>query len=119
MECQRQMSLSVLFVSVLGSLLVLLSSHYTYQSLGHPIVKTLLLPQWMRRLHSNLAGSHNELILVTLKLLNAISNFAGGRERKSLSEVFSWESKVCQNLFPRSETMLMRFPGSLCKNYSS
>ena len=95
-EIQRQPSLSVLFVSVLASLLVLLSSHYTYQSLGHPIVKTLLLPQWMRRLHSNLSGSHNELILVTLRLLNVISSFAAGRERKSLSETFSWESKVGQ-----------------------
>src|ERR1700691_1285862 len=72
---QRQMSLSALFVSVICSLLALLSSHYTYQSLGHPIVRTLLLPQWMRRLHSNLGASHNELILVTLKLLNAISAF--------------------------------------------
>jgi len=92
------MSLSALFVSVLASVLVLLSTHYTYQSLGYPIIKTLLSPQWMRRLNANLSGSHNELILVTLKLLNAMSAFAGGRERKSVSEAFAWEPKVCPYL---------------------
>jgi len=52
----------------------------------------------MRRLNFNLCGSHNELILVTLKLLNAMSAFAGGRERKSVSEAFTWETKVCLRL---------------------
>lgn len=48
----------------------------------------------MRKLNSYIVGSHNELTLVTLKLLNAISGFAGGREKKSLLEVFQWEIKV-------------------------
>lgn len=88
------MTLSALFVSVVASLLVLLSSHYTYQVLGQPIITTLVSPPWMRRLMSNLGGSHNELVLVTLKLLNAMSSFAGGLGRKSLSEAFAWETKV-------------------------
>jgi nucleolar pre-ribosomal-associated protein 1 len=49
----------------------------------------------MRRLNSYLGGGHNELILLTLKLLHGISIFAGGRERKTLLEQFSWETKVC------------------------
>ena len=88
------MSRTALFASVLASLLTLLSSHYTYQTFGHPIIKTLLSPPWMRRLNSNLGGSHNELILVTLKLLNAISAFASGRERKALLDAFAWETKA-------------------------
>lgn len=92
------MSLVTLFVSVLSSLVVLLSSHYTYHSLGLPIVKTLLAPQWMRRIHSNLSGSHNELILVTLRLLNAMSTFASGQERKSVLEAFAWDTKVSSRI---------------------
>jgi nucleolar pre-ribosomal-associated protein 1 len=88
------MSRAALFPSVLASLLTLLSSHYTYQPFGYPIIKTLLSPQWMRRLNSNLGGSHNELILMTLKLLNAISAFASGRERKTLLDAFAWETKA-------------------------
>jgi nucleolar pre-ribosomal-associated protein 1 len=49
----------------------------------------------MRRLNSYLGSGHNELILVTLKLLHRISIYAGGRERKTLLEQFSWETKVC------------------------
>lgn len=92
------MSLSALYVSVLSCLLALLSSHYTYQHLGLPIIKTLLAPQWMRRLNAHIAGSHSELILVTLKLVNGMSSFAGGRERKHVMDALHWDHKVCQKL---------------------
>ena len=45
-------------------------------------------------LNSYISGSHNELVLVTLKLFNSISAFGSGRERKSVFEAFSWDSKV-------------------------
>ncbi|KAF7984362.1 hypothetical protein HWV62_15393 [Athelia sp. TMB] len=69
-----------------------------WEGANQPIVATLLSPQWMRRLISNLGGSHNELILVTLKLLNAMSSFSGGRDRKSLCETFPWETKTLPKL---------------------
>jgi nucleolar pre-ribosomal-associated protein 1 len=79
--------------------LALVNTHYTYyQSLGLPIVKTLLSPQCMRRLNSYLAGSHAELILVTLNLLNGISAFGGGRERKAVMDGLVWESKVLRHV---------------------
>jgi nucleolar pre-ribosomal-associated protein 1 len=74
--------------------LTLLNTHYTYHTLGIPIVKTLLSPQWIRRLNSYIGGSHTELILVTLKLFNGMSAFGGGRERKSVMDGFAWETKV-------------------------
>jgi nucleolar pre-ribosomal-associated protein 1 len=79
----------------LSALLTLLSSHYTFQSFGQPIIKALLSPPWMRRLNSYLGSSDNELILVTLKLFNAMSAFSSGRERKAVLEAFAWETKVC------------------------
>jgi hypothetical protein len=48
----------------------------------------------MHRLHSYIAGSHNELILVSLRLFNAMSRFAAGQYRKSVLENFPWELKV-------------------------
>jgi len=48
----------------------------------------------MRKLNSFVGGAHNELIFVTLKLLNAVSGYAGGREKKTLLEVFQWEIKA-------------------------
>ena len=96
------MSLSALLVSVLASVLELLSAHYTYHPLGFPIVKTLLSSQWMSRLNSHLCGTHNELILVTLRLLNALSTFGGGRERKVVLDAFSWDTKVRTRLLSYS-----------------
>ncbi|KDQ65157.1 hypothetical protein JAAARDRAFT_75487 [Jaapia argillacea MUCL 33604] len=89
----RQMSLLALIVSTLASVLKLVNSHYTYHSLGQPITKTLLNSNCMHRLNSYLGGSHSELILVTLKLFNIVSSFAGGRERKPLLDSFAWEAK--------------------------
>ena len=54
----------------------------------------MLSPKWMRKVASYMSGS-NELILVSLKLLNTVSNFGGGRERKALFEAFPWDVKVC------------------------
>ncbi|KAG5635154.1 hypothetical protein H0H81_012205 [Sphagnurus paluster] len=95
---QRQSSVFALIVSILSSLLALTSSHYTFQALGQPILKTLLTPTIIRRLNSYIGGTHAELILVTLKLYNTMSLFARGRERKSLLEAFGWEVKSLPKL---------------------
>jgi len=55
----------------------------------------------MRKLNSFVGGTHNELILVTLKLLNAVSGYAGGREKKTLLAVFQWETKASHILVYR------------------
>ncbi|SJL01120.1 uncharacterized protein ARMOST_04437 [Armillaria ostoyae] len=91
---QRQTVLISLLLSVLAVTLSLLSSHYTYHSLGHPVVKKLLLSQWTRKLNSYISGSSNDLILSTLKLYNSLSAFARGRERKGVLEAFAWEIKA-------------------------
>jgi nucleolar pre-ribosomal-associated protein 1 len=91
---QRQTSLLALVVAVLSSLLTLLSSHYAYHALGQPIIKTLLTPPYVRRLNLYLGGTHSELILVTLKLFNGMSSFAGGREKMAVLDSFGWEIKV-------------------------
>ncbi|KAI0938875.1 hypothetical protein AcW1_004074 [Taiwanofungus camphoratus] len=96
---QRQMTLLALIVAVLSSLVTLLSSHYTYQSLAQPIIRTILSPEWIHRLHSYLGGANAELILVSLKMFNSLTNFANGRERKALFEAFAWEAKTLQKLF--------------------
>ncbi|KAG1854965.1 ribosome 60S biogenesis N-terminal-domain-containing protein [Suillus subalutaceus] len=92
-EGMNQSSSLSLLVSLLSSVLALLSSHFPYHSHGIPIIKTLLSPKWMRKITSYLSGS-NELILVSLKLLNSISHFGGGRERKTLFEAFPWDTKT-------------------------
>ncbi|PBK72194.1 hypothetical protein ARMSODRAFT_932579 [Armillaria solidipes] len=95
---QRQTVLISLLLSVLAVTLSLLSSHYTYHSLGHPVVKKLLLSQWTRKLNSYISGSSNDLILSTLKLYNSLSAFARGRERKGVLEAFAWEIKSLPKL---------------------
>lgn len=87
--------MTTLSVSVLACLLTLLSSHFIYQDLGQPIIKSLLSSYWLRKLELYLGGSHTDLTLVTVKLLNAISNYSGGREQKALLEAFMWDVKVC------------------------
>jgi len=49
----------------------------------------------MRRLNTGVGSGQNDTILSTLKLLNAISDFGGGRERATLLKVFNWSQKVC------------------------
>ncbi|KAF9807927.1 hypothetical protein IEO21_08001 [Rhodonia placenta] len=94
----RQMNLLSLVVSVLSSMITLLSAHYLYQPLAQPIVKSLVSPQYSHRLNTYLGGSHNDLVLVTMKLFNSLSNFASGRERKTTFEVFAWETKTLPRL---------------------
>jgi nucleolar pre-ribosomal-associated protein 1 len=91
---KRQAALIALIISILSTILVLLSSHYTNHALGQPITKALLSPARLRRLNSYIGGANNELIIVTLKLYNVLSSFAGGREKKSILEGFAWELKV-------------------------
>ena len=91
---QRQTSLIAVSLSLLSSVLTLLSSHYAFHALGQPIIKGLLNPMYLCRLNSYIGGSNNELIIVTLKIFNVLSSFAGGRERKSVLEGFAWEIKV-------------------------
>lgn len=90
----KQTPLLVLLVSVSASVLTLLSSHYSYHAHAIPILKTLLTPAYTRRMNGYLGGSHTDLILVTLKLYNSMSSFAGGRERKTVLESFPWGTKV-------------------------
>ncbi|KAH9887708.1 ribosome 60S biogenesis N-terminal-domain-containing protein [Cubamyces lactineus] len=94
----RQMSLLAAIVGVLATLLTLLSSHYTYHAHAQPILRALLSQQWAHHLNLYLSGQHTELILVTLKLYNSMSNFAGGRERKAVLDVFAWETKALPKL---------------------
>ncbi|TFY53062.1 hypothetical protein EVJ58_g9659 [Rhodofomes roseus] len=94
----RQTAVLAPLVGVLSALITLLSPHYLYHTLAQPIINNLFLPQWAHRLNTYLGGSHNELILVTLKLFHALSSFANGRERKSLFDVFAWEAKSLPKL---------------------
>ncbi|KAI0269360.1 ribosome 60S biogenesis N-terminal-domain-containing protein [Gloeopeniophorella convolvens] len=95
---QRQHPLLAQLVSVLASLVTLLSTHYTHHKLGHPILKTLLSSEYIFHLNTYLTGSHNELILWTLKLFNAMSSFAGGSEKRAILEGFAWEAKGLHKL---------------------
>ena len=89
---------SAVVISLMSCLLTLLSIHYPDQPYGLAILKALFLPQWYQKLNTNLHGSHSELILVTMKLYVAMSNFTGGRERKVVMEVFAWDNKVAKLL---------------------
>jgi nucleolar pre-ribosomal-associated protein 1 len=91
---QRQPSLLALLISVLSSLLTILSTQYTYHKFGQPILRTLLSPDYLFHLNSYLTGSHNELIIATLKLFCAMSAFGGGCEKRAVLEGVSWENKV-------------------------
>ncbi|KAF8665731.1 hypothetical protein AX16_000179 [Volvariella volvacea WC 439] len=105
---QRQTSLLAPLVSVFAALLTLLSTHLPYHGYGHAILKTLLSPASMRRINSYTGGSHIELTLVTLKLLNAMSAFAGGKERKALLEGFAWDAKACALYLPQALSKLLQ-----------
>ena len=65
-----------------------------YHQFGLPVIKVLLSAQRIRRLGTYLGGSHNDLILATLKLFNAMSTFGSGRERKAVFDAFPWDNKV-------------------------
>ncbi|KAL0058378.1 hypothetical protein AAF712_014958 [Marasmius tenuissimus] len=87
-----------LVLSVLSSLLSILSSHYTYHSYGLPIIKTLLSSQYARKLNSFIGGSHTDLVLSSMKLLNSMSDFASGKERRSVLESFHIDAKTFNRL---------------------
>ena len=92
---QRQVAQLSLVLAVLSSIIALLSTHYTYHTYAAAIIRTILSPQWSSKLNSYLSATHNELLLVTLKLYNNLSAFAGGRERRAVLDAFPWELKVC------------------------
>lgn len=94
------MSTQALVTALFSSLISLFSYHLPDHSYGVPIIKTLLSPQWLRKLNSHISGNHNELILVTLKLFHSISTFGSGRERKSVFEAFPWDNKVWCRIDP-------------------
>ena len=98
----------------LSSVLTLLLSHYTFHALGHPIVKALLTTAYLRRLRSYIGGSNNEFVIVTFKLANVMSSFAGAREWNYVSEGFPWEIKVCAYM---SSTINSKHAFSLCQNF--
>lgn len=89
---QKDAILNALIISLLSAILSLTSIHYTYHAVGHSALKMLLTPTYIR--NSYIGGSNNELILVSLKLYNSLSTFAGGRERKAVLDAFPWELKV-------------------------
>ncbi|KAI0030390.1 ribosome 60S biogenesis N-terminal-domain-containing protein [Vararia minispora EC-137] len=110
----RQLSLLSAVISSLASIVTLLSSHYTFHALGQPIVKNLLSSPWIQNLNGYLSSSHNDLVLATLKLFNAVSTFAGGREQRALMDVFAWESKALFKLLNmRRRTKSGRVPDAL------
>ncbi|KAH7101182.1 ribosome 60S biogenesis N-terminal-domain-containing protein [Auriculariales sp. MPI-PUGE-AT-0066] len=88
-----------LAMGVLASVLNLLSAHFIYHAAGWPVVKTLLSPTWMRRLNTNVNAGQTDIVLGTLKLLNAISDFGGGREKITLLKSFNWNQKSLPRLF--------------------
>ncbi|GJE99428.1 ribosome 60S biogenesis N-terminal-domain-containing protein [Phanerochaete sordida] len=94
----RQVAQLSLVLSVLSSVIALLSTHYTYHTYASTIIRTILSPQWSSKLNSYLSTTHNELLLVTLKLYNNLSAFAGGRERRAVLDVFPWELKTLPKL---------------------
>lgn len=84
-------------MSIMYCAVTLLTIHYDFQALGQPIIKKLISPRWMEKLESYLSGSHTELCLMSLKVLNAISNFANGKDQKPLMEGLSWNIKACSS----------------------
>jgi len=89
-----QTPIVVLSVTILAYLINLTSTHYIYHPLARPITKKLLSAQWIRKINGYVSDSHRDLSLATLKLLYAISTFAGGVEQKALFDAFIWDVKV-------------------------
>jgi nucleolar pre-ribosomal-associated protein 1 len=104
---QRQTILLVLIVSAFSNLVSLLSLASSQQHLGQPIIRLLLSPQWTHRLNTYLSGSHSELLLVSLKLWNSMSNYGSGSERKAVLDAFAWEAKVALITPPPAKSSLI------------
>ncbi|KAG8860187.1 hypothetical protein FRB91_004580 [Serendipita sp. 411] len=88
-----------LALGVLAALLTLLSIHQPYHVLGVPILRALLAPQAGRRLNAHLNSAQTDLVLVALKLWNAMSDYGAGMEKKSVYEAFAWTNKSLFRLF--------------------
>ncbi|CCA67773.1 hypothetical protein PIIN_01597 [Serendipita indica DSM 11827] len=88
-----------LALGVFASLINLLSTQYAYHNLGLPIVKTLLSPTSSRRLNSHLNSAQTDLVLVALKVWNALSDYGGGMEKLKVYEQFMWSNKSLFRLF--------------------
>ncbi|KAK2459367.1 hypothetical protein APHAL10511_008611 [Amanita phalloides] len=95
----KDTSLNALLVSLLSAVLSLSSTHVTYHAIGHNLLEMLLNPLCIRRLNSYIGGSSNDQILMSLKVYNNMSTFAGGRERKTVLDSFPWELKSLPKLF--------------------
>lgn len=95
MYCFQNASILSLCISTLAALLSLLSQHYIYHSLADEIIRRILDQNFMRRLNSNLGAAQHETIIATLKLFNALVDFADGRERRTVMDNFAWGMKVC------------------------
>ncbi|EIW81785.1 hypothetical protein CONPUDRAFT_143472 [Coniophora puteana RWD-64-598 SS2] len=84
---------------LLASLLAILSPHPS----GVTLLKTILTTsaqqhQYAERLAGYLGSSANDVVMGSLKLWLAMSEFGGGRERKRVWEVFPWEMKSLPKL---------------------
>ncbi|KAF9517644.1 hypothetical protein BS47DRAFT_469959 [Hydnum rufescens UP504] len=53
---------------------------------------------YMRRLNAHLGGAQHDLILMTLKLFNAMVGFADGREKRAIMDGFAWGMKSLPKL---------------------
>ena len=88
-------SISSLCISTLAALLTLLSQHFIYHSRADEIIRRILDHNVMRRLNSCLGTVQYETMIATLKLFNALVDFADGREKRSVLDNFAWSMKVC------------------------
>ena len=86
-----------LALGVFASLLNLLSTQYAYHNLGLPVVKMLLSPTSSRKLNAHLNSAQTDLVLVALKVWNALSAYGGGMEKLKVYEQFVWSNKARRN----------------------
>jgi nucleolar pre-ribosomal-associated protein 1 len=63
-----------------------------------PVLRALLAPQSSRKLNAHLNSAQTDLVLVALKLWNAMSDYASGAEKKNVYEAFQWGNKVGTSL---------------------
>ena len=80
-----------------SALLTLLSAQYIYHPLGLPVLKALLATPSTRRLNAHLNSAQTDLVLVALKLWNAMAEYAAGTEKRRVFEEFAWGNKVSIN----------------------
>ncbi|KZT38705.1 hypothetical protein SISSUDRAFT_1061745 [Sistotremastrum suecicum HHB10207 ss-3] len=95
---QRNANTLALILSIFAYILQLLSSHLSTQATGSSLTKILLSSLFFRRYNAHLSGGHNELIMATLKLLTALSTFAGCKDQKVVLDGFAWGSKAMPKL---------------------